>query len=268
MFEPPPDDIATSLAAAETRLGPYAALRYCAEIGSTNDAAMALALGGAPEGLSVLADRQTSGRGRRGHDWYSPPEAGIYLSVIVRPRVAAEVLPVLTLAAGVAVARAIRDVAGLLVELKWPNDVVIGRPWRKLAGVLCEGASAGATIEAVVIGIGLNVLTTSYPPALAARASSLETELGRPIDRAPMVVAILERLRAIMDRLQSDGRDSISAAWREFGRTGFATASVRWRDVTGDRQGRPVDIDADGALLVDVRGVIERVIAGDVIWER
>ncbi|MEO8480946.1 MAG: biotin--[acetyl-CoA-carboxylase] ligase [Acidobacteriota bacterium] len=268
MFEPQPDDVATSLARAETALGPYAALRYCAEIGSTNDAAMGLALAGAPEGTSVLADRQTTGRGRRGHSWFSPPESGIYLSVIVRPRLPADVLPVLTLAAGVAVAEAIREVTGLVVELKWPNDVVIGRPWRKLAGVLCEGASAGATIEAVVVGIGLNVLATSYPPALASVASSLETELGRPVDRAPMVVALLGRLRAIMGHLRRDGRESIGAAWRDFGRTGFAAARVRWRDASGDRHGRPLDIDIDGALLVDVRGRVERVIAGDVMWER
>jgi len=267
MFEPLPDEIAASLAAAEG-LGPFAAVRYRAEIGSTNDAAMSLALAGAPAGTSVLADRQTSGRGRRGHDWYSPPGAGIYLSVVVHPRVAADVLPVLTLAAGVAVAQAIRDVTGLLVELKWPNDVVIGRPWRKLAGVLCEGASAGATVDAVVVGIGLNVATASYPPVLASRATSLESELGRPIDRAPMVVALLKRLRAIMESLHSDGRVAISSAWREFGRLGFAGAHVRWRDATGERHGRPVDIDTDGALLVDVRSQIERVIAGEITWER
>lgn len=268
MFEPLPEDIARAVAAAEQTLGPYAALKYCAEIGSTNDAALALALAGAPDGTAVLADRQTSGRGRRGHDWFSPPESGIYLSVIVRPRVAADVLPVVTLAAGVAVAQAIRDVTGLVVDLKWPNDVVIGRPWRKLAGVLCEGASAGGTIDAVVVGIGLNVLSASYPPALASRASSLETELGRPVERAPTIVALLGRVRAIMDGLEREGRESIRAAWRELGRAGFESVVVRWRDVTGERQGRPVDIDVDGALLVDVRGRIERVIAGDVVWER
>jgi BirA family biotin operon repressor/biotin-[acetyl-CoA-carboxylase] ligase len=267
MFEALPEELAACLARARTRLGPYADLRYASEIGSTNDAAMAFALAGAPEGLSVLADRQTSGRGRRGNDWYSPPEAGIYLSVVVRPQVAADVLPVLTLAAGVAVAQAVRDVTGLLVELKWPNDVVIGRPWRKLAGVLCEGVSAGAAIDAVVVGIGLNVLTTSYPPALAARASALEGELGRPVDRVAMVVAMLERLRAIMDRLRGDGRHGISAAWREFGFAGFAGAAVRWRDAAGERRGRPVDIAEDGALLVDVGGRTERIIGGDVIWE-
>lgn len=268
MFEPLPDDLASSLAAADADLGAYAQLRYCPTIGSTNDAAMALALAGAPDGCAVLADRQTSGRGRRGHEWHSPAQAGIYLSVVVRPRVAADVLPVVTLAAGVAVARAIRDVSGLLVDLKWPNDVVVGRPWRKLCGVLCEGASAGGGIDAVVVGVGINVLATSYPPELAARATSLETELGRPIERGPVVASVLARLRGIMERLQRDGRDAVRADWREFGRPGFAGARVRWHDAAGDRSGRPVDIDEDGALLVDVRGALVRVVAGDVQWER
>jgi BirA family biotin operon repressor/biotin-[acetyl-CoA-carboxylase] ligase len=267
MFEPLPDDLAARLASTHD-LGPYAAVHYATEIGSTNDAAMALALAGAADGTSVLAERQTSGRGRRGHGWFSPAGAGIYLSVVVRPRVEADVLPVLTLAAGVAVAEGIKAATGLAVDLKWPNDVVIGRPWRKLCGVLCEGASAGAAVEAVVVGVGLNVLAASYPPALSSRATSLETELGRPIDRALVLVTLLGRLRAIMACLENEGRDAISARWRTFGRPGFAGATVRWRDAGGERWGRPVDIDGDGALRVETQGRMERLIAGDVVWER
>ncbi len=267
MFDALPDDIAAALAAAEPTLGPYASLRYAAEIGSTNDAALALALAGAPEGTSVLADLQTRGRGRRGREWFSPPESGLYLSVVVRPRLAAEVVPVLTLAAGVAVAEAIRAMTTLPIELKWPNDIVIGRPWRKLGGVLSEGASAGGRLDAVVIGIGVNLRATSYPPELTGRATSIETELGRPIDRAPCLVALLARLRAIMDRLHADGREAICRDWRTFGRRGLHGAAVRWTDRSGDRRGRAMDIDADGALLVDVGGRVERIIAGEVLWE-
>jgi BirA family biotin operon repressor/biotin-[acetyl-CoA-carboxylase] ligase len=267
MFDAIPDDIAVALAAAEPALGPYASLRYAAEIGSTNDAALALALAGAPEGTSVLADLQTRGRGRRGHDWFSPPESGLYLSVIVRPRLAAEVVPVLTLAAGIAAAEAIQELTRLPIELKWPNDIVIGRPWRKLGGILSEGASAGGRLDAVVIGIGVNLRATSYPPELAGRATSIETELGRPIDRAPCLVALLVWLRAIMDRLHADGREAICRDWRTFGRRGLHGAAVRWAERGADRRGRARDIDADGALLVDVDGRVERIIAGEVIWE-
>jgi len=266
MFEPVPDDIAAALAAAAPRLAAFGRLHYRAEIGSTNDAALGLALAGAPEGTSVLADQQTHGRGRRGHDWFSPPGFGIYLSVIVRPRVSVDVVPVLTLAAGVAVAQAVRDVTGFAVDLKWPNDIVVGRPWRKLGGVLSEAASVGAHIDAVIVGIGLNVGAVRYPPELALTASSLESELGRPVERASMVVGLLERLRAIMDRLHLEGRDAICSAWREFGQASLG-AVVRWQAPHGECRGRTVDIAADGALLVDVQGRIERVIAGGLVWE-
>jgi BirA family transcriptional regulator, biotin operon repressor / biotin---[acetyl-CoA-carboxylase] ligase len=267
MFEPLPDDIMTVLAASAARLGSYADVRFRSEIGSTNDAALALAVAGATEGTSVLADVQHRGRGRRGRDWFSPAGAGLYLSVIVRPTVTAEVAPVLTLGAGVAVARAIRGVAGLPVDLKWPNDIVIGRPWRKLGGVLSEAASAGATIDAVVVGIGINLRPAAYPPAVATRATSLETELGRPIERAPLVAALLVELRAMTERLHTGGRDAICGEWRVFGRAGLAGAAVSWDDHTGARRGRAVDIASDGALVVDVAGRLERVIAGEVLWE-
>jgi BirA family biotin operon repressor/biotin-[acetyl-CoA-carboxylase] ligase len=102
---------------------------------------------------------------------------------------------------------------------------------------------------------------------LAGRATSIETELGRPIDRAPCLVALLARLRAIMDRLHADGREAICRDWRTFGTRGLRGAAVRWAERGGDRRGHARDIDADGALLVDVDGRVERIIAGEVIWE-
>src|SRR5690606_14769661 len=131
-FDPVPDELAVALAREAGPLGPFARLRYCAVVESTNDVALALASAGEPEGTSVLAEQQTRGRGRRGRDWHSPPETGLYLSVVVRPPEASRAMAVVTLGAGVAVATAVRTISGLPVELKWPNDVVIGRPWRKL----------------------------------------------------------------------------------------------------------------------------------------
>jgi BirA family biotin operon repressor/biotin-[acetyl-CoA-carboxylase] ligase len=267
MFEPLPDDLAAALGAAATRLGPYARMRYAAEVESTNTLALALAATGAPEGTSVVADAQTAGRGRRGRDWFSPPGAGLYLSVIVRPDVAAEIVPMITLAAGVAVAGAVQEAVGLPVELKWPNDLVIGRPWRKLGGVLSEAASSGTGVDAVVIGIGLNLLQASYPAGLAGRASSIEAELGRPIERAALAVALLERLRAVLGRMHAEGREAICREWRTFGGAGLTGATVQWDDRAGRRRGRAIDIGADGALLVECDGRVERVMAGDVVWE-
>lgn len=267
MFEPLPDDVASALARAALDLGTYAAVRYQSEIGSTNDAALALAAAGAPEGTSVLADIQTSGRGRRGRQWFSPAGSGLYVSIVVRPNLQPDVVPIVTLAAGVAVATAIRDVIALPVELKWPNDIVIGRPWRKIGGVLSEAASVGPRLDAVVIGIGVNVRASSFPPELASRATSLETELGRDVERAACLIAVLGQLRAIMTRLREDGRDVVCEEWRGFGRRGLSGSPVRWEDRGAVRRGRAIDIAADGALLVDVAGRTERVLAGEVTWE-
>jgi BirA family biotin operon repressor/biotin-[acetyl-CoA-carboxylase] ligase len=266
-LDPRPADLTRALEAAADRLGAYGRLRYRAEIGSTNDAAIALALAGEPAGTSVVAEVQHAGRGRRGRDWFSPAGAGLYLSVLVRPRGRAAGTPLITLAAGVAVAQAIRAVAGLPVELKWPNDVVIGRPWRKLGGVLCEGVGAGPRLDAVVIGVGLNLRRAVYPPALAARATSLEVELGRAIDRAPLVVEVLAAIRTMIELLERGHRDAVCNAWRTLGQAGLAGATVRWDGEGGARQGLARGIDADGALLVERDGRQERVIAGGVEWE-
>ena len=140
----------------------------------------------------------------------SPPGAGIYLSSIVRmsgdlAMSGAEwPMALLTLAAGVAVAEAVRSTTGLPVELKWPNDLVIGRPWRKLAGVLCESVGVGARVDAIVVGIGVNLRAAAYPPELAGQATSIEIELGRPIERAMLVAECLGRLADSVRRLRRE----------------------------------------------------------------
>jgi BirA family biotin operon repressor/biotin-[acetyl-CoA-carboxylase] ligase len=266
MFDPLPADLAAGLAAAATHLGPYANVHYLAAVESTNDIALSMAASGAAEGTSVVADVQRHGRGRRGHAWFSPPGAGLYVSIVVRPEMSGGAPPLLTLGAGVAMAEAVTDATGLPVELKWPNDLVIGRPWRKLGGVLCETVTASGKIAAVVVGIGLNVRPVALPASLAGRATSIEDELGRVVDRDALLVALLARMRAIMDRLHAGDRGSVTAAWRQFARRGLG-ATVRWADARGDHRGVASDIDEDGALIVVTREEQYRVMAGDVIWE-
>jgi BirA family biotin operon repressor/biotin-[acetyl-CoA-carboxylase] ligase len=241
-------------------------LRYRAQVASTNDLALALALAGEPEGTSVLADQQTRGRGRRGRTWHSPAEAGLYLSVIARPP-AAEALPLVTLGAGVAVTAAVRATSGLPAELKWPNDVVIGRPWRKLGGVLSEAASSGDRLEAVVIGIGLNVRQSRLPREILGRATAVEAELGRPVERGPLLVEILRELRGVLGWLHAGDAERVRTAWRQFAAAALANPAVRWRDGDRVRRGRARDIDRDGALLVECDGRLERIVAGEVVWE-
>jgi BirA family biotin operon repressor/biotin-[acetyl-CoA-carboxylase] ligase len=263
-----PEDVTSAVAAAADRLGPFAALRQVAEIGSTNDAALLLAAAGAPEGTSILADRQTAGRGRRGRVWFSPPGAGLYLSIVLRTDAAWSSWPMVTIAAGVAAGEAVREVAGLPIELKWPNDLVIGRPWRKLGGVLCESSGVGARLDAMVVGIGINLRSAAYPPEVAGMATSIETELGRPIDRAPLVVALLARLRGVISTLRGDGTRPVGDRWRQLGRAGLGGAAIRWKDGDRDVHGVARDIADDGALVVEREGHVEQLVAGEVTWER
>jgi len=267
--DPLPDDLARALQARAADLGSFADLRFFAEVDSTNDVALTLALDGAPEGTTILAESQRAGRGRRGHTWFSPPGAGLYLSSVVRAALAGGHLSLITIAAGVAVAEAIVTVTGLPVELKWPNDVVVGRPWRKLAGLLGESVGAGAVVDAVVIGIGINLRSAAYPPEIAGRATSIETELGRAVERAPLVAELLVRLRSRVADVRDRRGAEVCDAWRRYGRAGLARASVRWHnhDLDQEHRGTTKDIDEDGALLVERDGRVERLVAGDVVWD-
>jgi BirA family biotin operon repressor/biotin-[acetyl-CoA-carboxylase] ligase len=178
-------------------------------------------------------------------------------------------LSLITLAAGVAAARAVRTATGLELELKWPNDLVTGRPWRKAGGVLCEAAGVvGGAVEAVVVGIGINVQPAAYPPDVAKRATSLEAELSRAVDRSPLVVELLANLAAVTGRLWAGDGNAVLEEWRRLGRAGLGGAPVRWNDHGVDRVGAARDIDSDGALVVDADGRLERIVAGEVTWER
>jgi BirA family transcriptional regulator, biotin operon repressor / biotin---[acetyl-CoA-carboxylase] ligase len=240
-------------------------LHYFDEISSTNDEAARLAELGAPEGTTVVASAQTAGRGRFGRTWFSPPGAGLYVSVIVRDRRAA---PYLSLAGGVAVADGIRAATALPVELKWPNDVVIAgglaKP-RKLAGILAEGTTSADGIQYVILGFGINLLAAAYPPEIADRATSLESELGRPVDRDLVLSATLAELDARLVQLAAGDRAPLLARWRALAPSAIGSA-VEWDSASGPRAGRTDGIDDDGALRVKTDGAIERIISGIVRW--
>lgn len=210
----------------------------------------------------MVADEQTSGRGRRGRTWFSPPGSGLYVSVILMPR-SARVEPerataVLTIAAGVALVEGIEAATGLRANLKWPNDVYVAR--RKLAGILAE-----ADIPAVTLGYGINVGPMAYPPELADRATSLETELGRAVDRATVFAETLAALAARYDDLRDGAIDAILDAWRARA-PGHRGAAVSWTGPAGELSGTTAGIDGHGALLVRVGDRIERIVAGELKW--
>jgi BirA family biotin operon repressor/biotin-[acetyl-CoA-carboxylase] ligase len=264
MFSAPPADVQSAVDTARERLGPFASLRYAESIGSTNDAALALAAAGEPEGTSVLADAQTAGRGRRGRAWSSPPGAGLYLSVVLRGADLTSSPGLVTLGAGTAASNAVETSTGLPVRLKWPNDLVIGAEWRKLGGILCEAQGR----DALVVGIGVNLTPASHPPDVMARAASIEGELARAVDRAAIVVECLAGLRALSSALRSGHGAAIVDAWRGRAADGWRGAAVEWMD--GDRSISAIakDVDIDGGLIVERDGRRERVVAGEVLWNR
>lgn len=234
---------------------------------STNDVAARLAESGAEDGTAVVAETQTAGRGRHGRIWFSPPGAGLYVSTIVRPANAmtsnANPASLLTIASGVAIAEAVHAVTGLPAHIKWPNDVMIGG--RKLAGILAEAALQAGALHFVVVGVGVNLQTTAYPPELASRVTSIEAETSRPPDRAVMLAEVIAAMSERYADLRAGRFDAILTAWRRLA-VSLPGACVEWESPAGVVRGRAQDIDRDGALLVRVGEKVERVVAGEVRW--
>lgn len=249
------------------REAPVTILRF-RTLPSTNDEAMRLARAGAPAGTCVVAEEQTAGRGRAGHSWASPPGVALYFSVVLRPRVAPEALPLATLACGVAVAEAIRAATGLEAGLKWPNDVLVGL--RKCAGILCEaelGASGGA---AVVAGVGINVNTpvAALPPRPIFPATSLAAEAGRPLDREALLSECLGRIAAGTARLEGPGgAEAVAARFN-------ALDALRGRRLRAELpdgsvlEGENLGADPSGALRLRGPSGPVPVLAGSVFLSR
>ena len=217
---------------------------------------------GAAEGCVVVANAQSAGRGRHGRSWVSPPGAGLYVSAVLRPPDRA--LPLLTIAAGVAVAEGIQAATGLTVDVKWPNDVYAHG--RKVAGILAEASSSNAgAIQHVVVGAGINVMPAAYPPEIVLRATSLETELGRPVDRGLVLTEYLCALAARYADLQHARGDAVAEAWRTRAAS-MLGRRVQWDTADGAAEGIALDIDATGALVVRTAAGPIRVTAGEVRW--
>jgi BirA family transcriptional regulator, biotin operon repressor / biotin---[acetyl-CoA-carboxylase] ligase len=238
-------------------------LQVVAEIGSTNDAAMGAGQAGEPEGLAILADRQTSGRGRRGRSWASIPGVGVYTSILLRPPVSPRQAPLLTLMAGLAVAEALASVAQLEPMLKWPNDLLLDG--RKAVGILTEMTTTGQRIGHVAVGIGVNVhqRREDFPEGVRESATSIDLEAGQRVDRADVVAALYNALDRWYAAVCGDGPSMILQAARARTATlgklvTVDTGEARW-------QGTAVDLDDDGALIVlDAHGTVQRVLAADV----
>jgi BirA family biotin operon repressor/biotin-[acetyl-CoA-carboxylase] ligase len=241
-------------------------IRYFDSTDSTNRVALELARSGAVHGTTVVAEGQSAGRGRLGRSFFSPPYRNLYTSIVLRPRLETAQAPTWILAAAVAVAEAVEasvDDPGS-VEIKWPNDVLLGG--LKTSGILMELGAEASRVAFLVLGIGvnLNVDRSEFPEEFRALATSLSSHTGRPIDRTAFARCLYNRLESTLDACAQGGfaamRPAFEARFRMPGRR------VRVLELDGSElAGRVVGIDADGALRVRRDdGHEQRVVAGDV----
>jgi BirA family biotin operon repressor/biotin-[acetyl-CoA-carboxylase] ligase len=232
-------------------------------VSSTNDIAAAYAARGAAEGLVVIAETQTAGRGRFARSWHSPAGSGLYVSVLLRP--SPHVVPLLTLGGGVAICEAVRETTGLPAIIKWPNDLLAPVGRRKLAGILVEASATSHGVEYAVFGFGLNIRPSAYPPDLVGRATSLEEELGRSVDAEQVFGCCLAALARRYEDLSAGRQQDVLARWSELAPDARGTR-IEWARDGKAMSGVSAGIDADGALLAQTGQGIERIVSGEVTW--
>jgi BirA family transcriptional regulator, biotin operon repressor / biotin---[acetyl-CoA-carboxylase] ligase len=227
-------------------------LRHFPSVSSTNTLLLEAAAAGAPDGAVYLADEQTAGRGRGNHTWHSAPGQGLYLSALVKPSLPLRDALLLSLAAGLATRQAVNQLSGLEIDLRWPNDLLVGP--RKLGGILVEASvehGVNPLLRHAVIGIGVNVHHTNFPPELAPIATSLTLESHLSIVRGQLAIALLRSLDLEFTRLEDAPDDTASL----FARFAEASTWVRGKRVhvpeQGGYTGTTAGLDSRGFLLVD-----------------
>jgi BirA family biotin operon repressor/biotin-[acetyl-CoA-carboxylase] ligase len=234
---------------------------------STNSKAYQLALDGAEEGEVVISESQEKGRGRLGRQWFSPPFLNLYLSVILRPKIPPHQASLITLMAAVATADAIQKFSGLLPLIKWPNDILLRD--RKIAGLLNEIHSEMDRIHFVILGIGvnLNLDKRMFSKEIRAGATSLKIEMGQAISRKIFLQTLLQELEKWYTVIMKEGSAHILKAWRD--RAHIKGRRVKVTSFGKALTGVAVDIDSDGALILETMGgKRERVVAGDIEYRK
>jgi BirA family biotin operon repressor/biotin-[acetyl-CoA-carboxylase] ligase len=235
---------------------------YLERVDSTNRLAKELASNGAPDGTVVMAETQTAGRGRMGREWVSPGHLNLLFSVLVRPACPPEDVFGLTMALAIGATEAIRQRCGLVVKIKWPNDLYVGR--KKLGGLLAELTLEGKSVTYAVLGLGLNVNWSLRPDKeILQPATSIIDETGRRVSRGELLALILRRFEILYQRFRLGDLEAILRSRNEH-------CLVLGREVLimapdGDVKGVAVRIDRDGALVIRQEGGMERrVVSGEV----
>lgn len=234
---------------------------YTESAASTNVIAKEAARKGAPEGTIVVAEEQTSGKGRLQRGWFSPYAKGIWFSLVLRPSFAPVQASKCTLMVAVALTRVFRRKGLTQVGIKWPNDLLVGE--RKLVGILTEMDATMEAINYIVIGIGINtdVVRVDLPDELKDIATSFLME-GIRVSRKELFNEVLQELEICYEEVQTQGFEHILDEWRKYSIT--LGQDIRVITPGNTYNGKAIDIDADGCLLVQTETAVERVLAGDV----
>ncbi|HKT46650.1 MAG TPA: biotin--[acetyl-CoA-carboxylase] ligase [Candidatus Acidoferrales bacterium] len=236
------------------------------KIDSTNRVAMELGHAGEPEGAIVLAEEQTAGRGRAGRSWHSERAAGIYVTLLLRPKLAPVQAPLLTMMAGISAHSAISAGTGVTSDVKWPNDLMVNG--KKLGGILTEMYAEPAQVRFIVVGIGINVNQQQFPGELAETATSLRRETGRSISRLELLAKLLLEFESDYNRFLAEGPASVV---RRFEKISSYASGKRVRVSNGQEQfyGVTAGLAPEGLLRVERDGgELTTVIAGDVTEAR
>lgn len=235
---------------------------YYEKTGSTNTDAKQLAEEGAPHGTLIAAEEQTDARGRRGRSWQAPAGSNLYFSLLLRPKFAAEHISMLTLVMAVSAARAIREQCGLAAEIKWPNDIVIGK--RKVCGILTEMILKERTVEYVIVGVGVNVNQKEFPEDIQKTATSLFRESKRVFSREELLQKLLEGFEKDYGIfLKTENMALLTETYNSW--LVNRGAQVKVLEPAGEYTGTAKGINEKGELLVERdNGQTEAVYAGEV----
>jgi BirA family biotin operon repressor/biotin-[acetyl-CoA-carboxylase] ligase len=229
---------------------------------STNDLAAQMAEQGAPEGTIVTAEQQTQGRGRLGRTWHSPEGSGIYLSIILRPRFTPDKAPGLSLMTALALADTLSSRCPGEVRIKWPNDVLLSG--RKVAGILTELSAERGKINHVLVGVGVNVnqKADDFPDELRSIATSLRRITKKPTNRAELLREFLYRFEQEYAKYIKSGLQPSRKRLKNY--SALLGYQVRLLSASQELEGKAVDIDPDGALVLEYGGSRFRISAGEV----
>jgi len=248
--------------AVRTEIVGQGEIYYFPDLDSTNNEGKKQANLGCPDGSIVIAESQHKGRGRLSRGWFSPESKGIWLSIILRPPFNPYDAPKCTLLAAVAVTRAIRKITQIECGIKWPNDILY--QGKKIVGILTEMNAEMDAINHIVIGMGINVNINQdeFPDELMQIATSLSAITGHTISRMTLLSAVLSELEQEYKRVIEQGFVQMLDEWRALS----ITLGQQVRVIGSGREfgGLAVDIDIDGALLVQTENGLEKVLAGDV----